>query len=139
MPGEPAGKDRIVRDTPSNTDDIIDSRDIIARIEELEEAEMASQDEETPIPMEEEEAKELKILRALAEEAEGYASDWKYGEVLIRDSYFREYAEQLADDIGAIPPDADWPLTCIDWEQAARELQQDYTSIDFDGETYWIR
>ena len=29
--------------------------------------------------------------------------------------------------------------TCIDWAQAARELRMDYTSVDFDGVTYWIR
>ena len=32
-----------------------------------------------------------------------------------------------------------WPYTCIDWEQAARELRYDYTSVDFDDVTYWIR
>jgi hypothetical protein len=112
-----------------NSQDVIDSRDVIARIEELEEME----------EREEEETEELEALRALAEEAEGYASDWRYGETLIRDSYFQEYAQELAEDIGAINRDASWPNTCIDWEQAARELQMDYTSVDFAGVTYWIR
>lgn len=62
-----------------------------------------------------------------------------HGESLIRDSYFEEYAEQLADDIGAIDRNAKWPVNCIDWEKAARELQYDYTEVDFDGEAYWIR
>ena len=26
-----------------------------------------------------------------------------------------------------------------DWERATRELQMDYTEVDFDGVTYWIR
>lgn len=26
--------------------------------------------------------------------------------------------------------DSKWPFTCIDWEQAAKELNQDYTSIE---------
>lgn len=26
--------------------------------------------------------------------------------------------------------DAKWPFTCIDWEQAAKELSHDYTSIE---------
>lgn len=68
-----------------------------------------------------------------------YAEDWLYGAQLIRDSYFTEYAQELADDIGAINSDAGWPNSCIDWDQAARELKQDYTSIAFDGVTYWVR
>lgn len=118
--------------------DVIDSRDVIERIEELQgiRAEHA-EDEEQP-DLSEEEAEELKALEALAEEASD-SPDWKYGEALIRDSYFREYAEQLAEDIGAIPKDTGWPSRCIDWEQAAQELQMDYFQVDFAGVGYWIR
>lgn len=35
--------------------------------------------------------------------------------------------------------DASWPNTCIDWDEAARELQYDYFTVEFDGITYWIR
>jgi len=28
---------------------------------------------------------------------------------------------------------------CIDWKAAARDLQVDYTEVDFDGVSYWIR
>jgi DNA repair exonuclease SbcCD ATPase subunit len=151
----------------SNTDDIIDSRDVIARIEELEseletltdavdearEALTALDDLNTAEELEEAEdtlkdaesdladwdgEEELKTLKALADQCEG-CGDWGHGESLIRDSYFEEYAEQLADDIGAIDRNAKWPVNCIDWEKAARELQYDYTEVDFDGEAYWIR
>ena len=44
-----------------------------------------------------------------------------------------EFAQQLADDLGAIPDDVAWPLTCIDWEQATRELMYDYGSEDISG------
>lgn len=117
----------------SNMDDMIDSRDVIARIEELE----AFQEAEGL--MNTDALEELRILKALAEEAEGYAADWKYGEQLIRDSYFKDYAQQLAYDIGAINAEASWPNNCIDWDQATRELQMDYASVDFDGVTYWTR
>lgn len=120
--------------TISNHDDVIDSRDVIARIEELEA--LGGDDEN---PMDESDIQELKALRALAEEAAYSAEDWKYGATLIRDSYFKDYAQELAEDIGAINKDATWPNTCIDWDQAARELQQDYTSVTFDGIDYWIR
>ncbi len=65
--------------------------------------------------------------------------EWFHGITLIRDNYFAEYAEQLAEDIGAIDPNASWPLNHINWEFAAEELKSDYSSVEFDGETYWYR
>lgn len=126
----------------SNSDDIIDSRDVIARIDELEcEREALADDPEHAddlLVWDDDNAEELAALKALQEEAEGY-SDWRHGATLIRDSYFEDYAQQFAEDIGAINDDATWPATCIDWKQAASELQQDYTSVEFDGVTYWVR
>lgn len=49
------------------------------------------------------------------------------------------HAQELADDIGAIDRNATWPCNCIDWDEAAEQLQQDYTEVDFDGVTYWVR
>jgi len=113
-----------------NTDDVIDSRDVIARI-----AHLTDLAEDCTY----EEVQELNALEALQAEAEGYAADWRHGEALIRDTHFEDYARELADDIGAVPADATWPNNCIDWAEAARQLQQDYTSVDFAGVTYWIR
>ncbi len=116
----------------SNSDDIIDSRDVIARIEYLEgevEGDNATEEDQA----------ELKALKALAEEGEQYAPDWTFGEGLIRNSYFTEYAEQLAEGIGTIDRNASWPLSFIDWGAAAEALKQDYTSVDFDGVEYWMR
>jgi antirestriction protein len=112
----------------SNGEDILYSLDIIGRLEELE-----NEDRD------DDEQAEYEALTSLAEEASGYAPDWRYGETLIRESYFEDYARELAYDIGAIDPDAGWPTYCIDWEQAARELLVDYTGVDFDGVTYYIR
>jgi hypothetical protein len=144
----------------SNNDDVIDSRDVIERIAQLEDEKESFILEYSALPEEDapswgdvleaqtdaeskwdetDEGQELKALQGLAEEAEGYAADWKYGETLIRDSYFEDYAKELARDIGAINDDAHWPNNCIDWEEAASELQVDYTSVEFSGVTYWIR
>ena len=112
-----------------NYQDTLDSRDIIERIEELE------ADEES---LEPDEKDELEALRKLAGEA-GSSPDWEYGETLIRDSYFRDYAQELAEDCGMIKSDCSWPYTCIDWDQAANELKMDYFCVDFDGVDYWIR
>jgi hypothetical protein len=114
--------------------DTIDSHDIIERIDDLE----AQLIEQAPEPLSEDEEQELADLHALAEEASA-SPDWQYGETLVRDSYFQKYAEQLADDIGAIPDNLSWPLTCIDWEQAARELKHDYMAVEYAGVTYWLQ
>jgi antirestriction protein len=54
-------------------------------------------------------------------------------------SVAKAYAQDFAEDIGAIDRNAGWPLGCIDWEAAADELKSDYSSIEFDGVTYWVR
>lgn len=132
-------------DTINNAANILDSRDIIARIEDL----RSDRDDYTPdgtkTPNPEawalddpDGAEELAALEKLADQCEGYG-DWEYGETLIADSYFTSYAEELAEDIGAIKRDAEWPLRHIDWEAAAEELKADYMAVDFDGETFWMR
>lgn len=165
-------------DEISNTENVLDSRDIIARIEYLEseresltdevdtaqetlndldaadfeevsafeEAEQAAKDELATAQAnvkdwdESDEGQELAKLKEFAEEAEGYASDWRHGAPLIHEAYFEDYARELAEDLGDYnSKNARWPHTCIDWAQAAEELKQDYTSVDFDGETYWVR
>ena len=118
----------------TNMEDVLDIRDVIERFEELEEQEERDELEEY----------ELGQLAALLEECKGNGGDeqWRgdwYPITLIRDSYFETYAQELADDIGAINSDATWPNNCIDWERAARELQMDYTSVDYDGVDYWVR
>lgn len=101
-----------------NTDDIIDVRDVIARIEVLENERDAAA-----------EARELSLLTELLSDMAGYGGDeqWRgdwYPITLIRDSHFQDYAAELAADIGAINEDAAWPNNCIDWERAARKLRQ---------------
>lgn len=119
---------------PQPGDDVIDSRDVIEAIEELE-----AQLDDEGANMDEDDKELLSALRALAEEAEGYAPDWHYGATLISDDYFEQYAEELADDIGAINRNDRWPLNHIDWTAAAAELKQDYTSVAFGDVKYWTR
>lgn len=119
---------------PTNSDDVIDSRQVIEAIDELNgEIEGCEDPDELADLTEQRDA-----LVALADQGDS-VDDWLYGVTLVRDSYFEDYAREFAEDIGAINSDATWPNTCIDWEQAARELRMDYTSIDFDGVDYWAR
>lgn len=47
----------------------------------------------------------------------------------------QDFAQETAESIGAIDKDAKWPMGCIDWEFAARELMYDYS--DHNG--YYFR
>jgi len=84
-------------------------------------------------------ADEYESLRVLCDEGELSSVEWADGVTMIRDSYFEDYAQELAEEIGAINHNLNWPNNCIDWERAANELKQDYTSIEFDGVEYWVR
>jgi hypothetical protein len=50
-----------------------------------------------------------------------------------------KYAQELADDIGAVSRDAKWPNNHLDWDAAAAELEQDYMSVTFNGEEFLMR
>lgn len=113
---------------------ILDSRDIIARLDDVD-------DELDDDDLDDSERTELEnerdALRHICAQGED-SPDWPYGETLIHDDYFVEWAKQLADDIGAIDANAGWPLAHIDWEAAADALRQDYFEIEWDGHTYWL-
>lgn len=120
------------------TADVTDSRDIISRIDRVE-TDLAAAIEAGD-GTEFELRKELNALDAFATEASGYAADWRYGETIIHADYFVTYAEELAHDIGAVSAETSgWPNRHIDWEAAADELKQDYSEVEFEGETYYIR
>jgi hypothetical protein len=169
--------------TIDNTDDTIDSSDVITRIEELEsdyqdlldtleavseaivekesELEEAMQDDDSiplriPIAAElvdlkiEQENKteeaagwkigsdglELEALKDLASQGENSADDWSYGAQLIRDSYFEKAMDEMIGDCYDFGKDLpSWVTISYDYDA----LKQDYTSVDFDGETYWVR
>lgn len=59
--------------------------------------------------------------------------------ILIPEDEFENYAEELAEDIGLIQRDANWPYTHIDWGAAADELKQDYSTVSVEGITYYFQ
>ncbi len=120
------------------TADIIDVRDVIARLETLEDECDDTSALNTP-----EARAELAALRALLDELKGYGGDeqWRgdwYPSQLIDDAYFVEYTQDLLADCGTIPRDLpSWVE--IDWERTARNIREDYSTVDVDGRTYWYR
>lgn len=117
------------------TADVTDTRTIQDRIDELvaDIADLVSASEDF-----EEENEELAALEEF--KSLFNADEWSDGTTIIAESHFTEYAEEYAKDVGLINGETEnWPVTAIDWEQAASDLQQDYTSYEFNGETYWSR
>jgi len=86
---------------------------------------------------EQKELEELESLRDEIGESRGKISE--DNGPFVHESDFEDYAMELADELGAIPRDASWPLTCIDWEKAARELQYDYSTVTWQGTDYLYR
>lgn len=127
-------------------DAVIDSQDIIKRIEELQAMKDSMQqdvDEGKTSGSElalwlQGEGKELDMLRELAEEAEQYSSDWEYGETLVHEDYFVEYCMVILKDCGDLPTNIPWYVV-IDEDATAENLKSDYVELDFDGQIYYMR
>jgi hypothetical protein len=118
--------------------DIIDVRDIIARVEELE-TEMPENDNDVRNWENLDEYTKLtEILDDLKGEGgdEQWRGDW-YPVTLICEDHFTEYAEQLVcecHDLSKLPN-----FVHIDWEATAREVKVDYSEVSVDGFTYFYR
>lgn len=153
------------------SDDTIDSRDITQRLEELtdEQADLASDISECEDKLatvldadelddaaeelaraenrlntwEKDYLEELNALKEICKQGEGYG-DWGHGDVLILDSYFTKYIEELIGDCYEMPRDFEatkwpWRHMKIDYEAAAEEAKHDYMEIEHDGHTYYFR
>src|SRR5260363_296097 len=145
--------------TISNDDNLINADDVIARIAALQKSQQVIKAEletlerensasnqvqarrETLKDSQQDMFAELEALESVAEQASD-STEWREGIALIRDSYFAEYAQEFAKDTLMLYESLSWdtgPLSCIDWERAARQLKADYSPIDFDGVRYWIQ
>ena len=142
-----------------NTDDIIDVRDIIERIEELE-RERESLRKEFDAMLENngvdfdhwvcnqsrftrEDQTELDTLMTIMEELKGCGGNEQwcgdgYPMILIRESYFVDYCQELLEDCGEISRDL-LHYIAIDWEATARNIMIDYSTVEIDGVTYLYR
>ena len=131
-------------------DDVIDSRDVIARIDELtaeRDALQAEIDEAKRgakkaaslalADWSDENAEELGALVDLADEAD-WSEDWQDGATLIRKTYFTDYCRDLVSDICDLPKDIPDYLV-IDWEATADNIRTDYRTVSFAGVEYLIR
>jgi hypothetical protein len=129
----------------SNSDDMIDVRDIIDRVEHLEQLRQpgpvdlgddSDTDQDTLFA-------ELATLEWLLSDLRGNGGDHKwrgdwYPVSLISDRYFVDAMKDLVEDIGDLPKGLPSYLV-IDWDATARNLRIDYSETEFDGTTYLYR
>lgn len=118
--------------TIDNYQDMIDVRDVIEEFESVEGSD------------EPEDIEQVLQLQELLSDLAGSGGDhrWRgdwYPVTLIRDSYFVTYSQEFAEEVCEHSPGASWPYDYIDWPRAAEALQMDYTSVEYQGTTYWYR
>ena len=129
-------------------DDVMDSREILERIEELT-AEFIDATETDPADvmtaddwafgLTSHDAEELAALIEFTEENDGrYGDSFKDGVIFYHEDYFTEAMKELCSDIGVLPRETpSWIV--IDWDETASNMQVDYTEATFRGSEYWAR
>lgn len=143
--------------------EIIDVRDVIERVEGLEEDLLAAfneqqviedDDTETDDPTDgafrewckvttHEDASEYLALCELLDDLCGNGGDelWRgewFPVTLISEDYFTEYAKELIQDVGDLPRDIPSYLE-IDWDATAENIKVDYSTTEIEGATYYYR
>ena len=141
------------RDLDKRLDELKALRDAVAdarlELQEAHAASLADPDDETLTTAEEEaqaafdsadadfgtdEQKELAEL----EELESEVSEWSDGNTLIPEYEFTDYCRELLEDCGDIPKNLPGYVV-IDWDATADNIRMDYSTVEFQGETYLYR
>ena len=137
--------------------DCIDTRDLIEKRDELKQQILDSfletfehyedqTDDFDDILFEEEEIQswkedwedELKEIEEIDNIENELGSAFDYGVTLVHEDYFEDYTEELLIDCGYISKDFPSWIE-IDWEATANNVKQDYTEVEYQGETYYGR
>ena len=116
--------------------DLFDSREIDERIDELECMALESEDGDLDPNLDEEEREEYDALITLRDDCG--SSEWEYGVTFIAESYFEEYAQDLAEDLGLVDRENSMS-PYIDWAAWARDCQMDYSSVVLDDCMFYFR
>ena len=91
----------------------------------------------------EDEKQEYEEIEALLDELRGtggnhqYDGNW-YPDMLIADSDFTEYAQDLVEEIGDLPSGIPSYIV-VDWEATANNLRADYSTVEYKGTEYLYR
>ncbi len=81
---------------------------------------------------------ELKEIEEIDDVENELGSEFKYGVTLVDVDDWEEYVEELLEDIGYISDDFPSWIE-IDWKATAENVKQDYSELEYEGETYFYR
>lgn len=135
---------------------IIDTRDLIERRDELKQNILDSFLE--IFPQYEDQTEEYEDILFDEEEIQSWKEDWEdeikeieeinniedecrefdFGETLIREDEWEDYVKDLLEDCGYIPKDFPSWIE-IDWDATANNVKQDYSEVEYQGDTYYFR
>lgn len=137
--------------------DIIDTRDLIEKRDELKQSILDSfletfehYEDRTEcfddILFEEEEIQswkedledEFEQIEEINKIEDEIGSEFDYGCTLVSKDYWEEYVENLLKDCGYISKNLPSWIE-IDWEATANNVKQDYTEVEYQGQTYYGR
>ena len=110
----------------NNSDDVIDSRDMLDYIEKHQDNEDYKEEVQTL----------QKVVNEYCDDYEEGLKNLEFGITFIRDSYFEEYMLDYFLQFNDIDEALVW---YIDIEAFARDQQYEYKPVYFDGETYWYQ
>lgn len=87
--------------------------------------------------LEEWEQETLKAIEELDGQLSTGLENWAQNQpTLINDNYWVEFAQEWVEEIGDIP---DYLTSYIDWEAWADHLAMEYTQVEVDEKTFYIR
>lgn len=127
--------------TITGTENLLDSRDIEARIQYLQDlgTTLTQEELEEDYQAEEEEITELfRIKYDFIDEYSRGEELWEEGVVFINDGYFIEDTIDYLEEIGVVDSDFYLLRGNIDWEGVVRDRQLEYETIVMFDQLFWV-
>ena len=81
---------------------------------------------------------EFAKLWSFRKDLKDYCLDYRYGEPLVNDDQWADHAQTIVEECYDIDTTT-FPGDCIDWNEVANRLQDDYTALEYGATTYWVR
>ncbi len=125
----------------TGTENLLDSRDIEARIQYLQDLGTTLTQEELEEDYQAEEEEITELLRIKYDFIDEYSRGeelWEEGVVFINDGYFVEDTIYYLEEIGVVDSDFYLLRGNIDWDKVARDRLREYDSVILFDQTFYV-